>query len=106
MARGGPIYREDKERVAARKELADFCGVPVEELFPPATPDKLPKKLSIGYVRKKYRGQPVIYVRSEDWPVFLGLAELITTDKYGPGRSPIHNEVGLIDGKRVMIYDL
>lgn len=101
----GPLYKEDKERIDACKELADFCDLPVEELFPDLLIQPLQKESFLDKARRLNREATTIRIPREELLHYLELPEFVSLDKYTLGAVIMPNEVGRLDGKRVILCD-
>lgn len=101
----GPLYKEDKERIDACKELADFCNLAVEELFPDLLIRPLQEESFLDKTRRKHKDETCIRIPREELLDYMKLPVFISLDKYGPAAVIMPNEVGRLDGKRVILCD-
>jgi len=98
-----PIFNPDDDYIVAAKELADYCGYAIEELFPSLAPYLLKYKLK--KLRQTAPQMASIQIQREDLIDMLNLPEFVSLDKYMPGAVIMPNECGRLYGCRVIICD-
>lgn len=99
----GPVFTTDDEYITAAEELADFCGYPVEEMFPSLAPYL--SRHNVKRLRQVAPKNRSIRIARENFIDLLNYPEFITLDKYMLGATIIPNECGRLYGCRVIICD-